>query len=138
MHRPTMFPVMRSRYFHRLMSRLALVAVLMLVLLPATGRVLGAASQSDGVWAQMCTMAGMQLVKIPLGGVDPGAPRPSGDMPMDCAYCPLLAALTVLVLWVVLGFGQIAGQRLPAYFPMPRNGRGHPSGLGSRGPPVAL
>ena len=134
-----MIPVMRSRYFHRLMTQLALVAVLMLVLLPAAGRLLGAASQSDGVWAQTCAMAGMQLVKIPLGGVDPGAPRPSGDMPMDdCAYCPLLAALTVLVLWVVLAFVQIAGQRLPASSPVPRNGRGHPCGLGSRGPPIAL
>ena len=133
-----MSAVMRSRSFHRLMSRLALVAVLMLVLLPATGRVLGATSQPDGVWAQMCTMAGLQLVKIPLGDVDPGAPRPSGDMPMDCAYCTLLAALAMLVLWLVLAFPQMAGQRLPAFPPVPRSGRGHPSGLGSRGPPVAL
>ncbi|HSM11404.1 MAG TPA: DUF2946 family protein, partial [Lysobacter sp.] len=135
---PIMSAVIRSRSFHRSMSRLALVALLMLLLLPATGRVLGAASQSDGVWAQMCTMTGLQLVKIPLGDVDPGAPRPSGDMPMDCAYCPLLAALTMLVLWVVLAFPQLAGQRLAAFGPVPRNGRGHPSGLGSRGPPVAL
>lgn len=130
--------LMRSRSFHRLMGRLALVAVLMLVLLPAIGRVLGAASQSDGVWAQMCTMAGLQLVKIPLGNADPGAPRPSGDMPMDCAYCPLLAALTMLVLWLVLAFPQLAGQRLAAFPSVPRRGHGHPTGLGSRGPPVAL
>lgn len=120
------------------MSRMALVAVLLLVLLPATGRVLGAASQADGVWTQMCTMAGLQLVKIPLANADPDPTQPAGDMPMDCDYCPLLSALTALVLWVVLAVPPLAARRVPVLRSVPRLGRGHPSGVGSRGPPIAL
>ena len=120
------------------MSHLALVAVLLLVLLPTTGRVLGTASQADGVWAQICTMAGLQLVKVPLLDIGPAPPRPAGDMQMDCDYCPLLSALTALLLWVVLAFPQLAARRIPVFRPVPRLGWGHPSGLGSRGPPIAL
>lgn len=130
--------VIRSLAFHHLMSRLALVAVLLLLLLPTTGRVLGAASQADGAWAQMCTMAGLQLVKIPLVDADAGPARPAGDMPMDCDYCPLLSVLTALVLWVVLAFPQLAAKLAAVLAAPPRYGRGHPSGLGSRGPPIAL
>ena len=120
------------------MTRLALVAVLLLLLLPTTGRVLGAASQADGAWAQMCTMAGLQLVKIPLADADPGPARPAGEMPMDCDSCPLLSALTVVVLWVVLAFPQLAARLAAVLAAPPRYGLGHPSGLGSRGPPIAL
>ena len=130
--------VIRSLVLHHLMSRLALVAVLMLLLLPTTGRVLGAASQADGAWAQMCTMAGLQLVKIPLADADHVPTQPDGDMPMDCDYCPLLSALTALVLWVVLAFPQLAARLATVLAAPPRYGRGHPSGLGSRGPPIAL
>ena len=130
---------MRSPCFHRLMSRLALLAVLMLVLMPAAGRLMEAASEPDGILTQMCTMAGLQMVMIPLGEVDPGAPPPAGGMAMDCEYCLLSAALAVLLLSLILVFAQAAGQRLPSVFLVPRNnGRGHPSGLGSRGPPIAL
>ena len=120
------------------MSRLALVAVLLLLALPTTGRVMGAASQADGAWAQMCTMAGMQLVKIPLANADPGPALPAGEMPMDCDYCPLLGALTVLVLWVVLALPRLEARLAPVLAAPPRYGLGHHSGLGSRGPPIAL
>lgn len=131
-----MATVIRSLALHQLMSRLALAAVLLLLALPTTGRVMGAAAQADGAWAQMCTLAGMQLVKIPLA--DPGPTRPVGEMPMDCDYCPLLGALTALLLWVVLAFPRPAARLAAVRSAPPRYGLGHPSGLGSRGPPIAL
>lgn len=128
--------VIRARAFHRAMHCLALVAVLLLALLPATGRMLESQPQADGVWAQICTLAGLQQVQLP--ALDPEPSPPAGERGMDCAYCPLLSALAPLLLWVLLLFPQPAAQPVPILRSPPRGGRGHPSGLGSRGPPIAL
>jgi hypothetical protein len=127
------------------MSLLALAAMLLLLLVPTVGRVLSARSDaSDGVWTQMCTMAGLKLVKLTPGdanpvGPDPAKPSPAGNgMADDCAYCPVLNALVALVLWAVFAFPAAPTRQLPpARAPLPRT-RWHPSGLGSRGPPIAL
>ncbi len=135
---------MRSTAFHRRMSCLALVAMLLLSALPTLGRLSAGPGASDGMWAQICTMAGLKLVKLAPGDANPldPPPAPAGDggaMPgPDCAYCPLLAAVVVLLLAIAFaspararGIPAEVRRRAPWKFR-------HPNGLGSRGPPIAL
>jgi hypothetical protein len=127
------------------MTLLALAAMLMLLALPTVGRVLSASSAGqDGVWAQMCTMAGLKLVKIAPGDanpVDPPTPKsPAGSMLAgeDCAYCPVLSGMLVLLLCLsFLAPSSIRCAFSPWRLIAPRAFL-HPSGLGSRGPPVVL
>ena len=127
------------------MSLLALAAMLMLLLVPTVGRLLAGASggRDGGVWTQMCTMAGLKLVKVSAGDanpLDPITPKPGGDLPMqDCAYCPVLNTLAALVLCVVFAFAATTRQPQASSrrTPLPWT-RWHPCGLGSRGPPLAL
>lgn len=129
--------VIRARAFRRTMHCLALVAALLLALLPTMGRMAESRPQADGVWVQICTLAGLQQMQLP--ALDPEPSPPSGERGMDCAYCPLLSALAPLLLWVLLLlWPQPAATPIPALRAPPRGGRGHPSGLGSRGPPIAL
>lgn len=129
--------VIRARAFRRTMHCLALVAALLLALFPTMGRMAESRPQADGVWVQICTLAGLQQVQLP--ALDPEPSPPSGDRGMDCAYCPLLSALAPLLLWVpLLVWPQPAATPIPALRAPLRGGRGHPSGLGSRGPPIAL
>lgn len=129
----------------RTMNQLALVAMLLLLALPTVGRVLNAASpDAGGVWAQMCTMAGLKLVKIAPGDatpLDPPAPKsPAGSMLAgeDCAYCPILGGMAVLVLYVLFGVPVVSHLApIPWRLFAPRT-FAYPSGLGSRGPPIAL
>jgi len=129
------------------MTLLALAAMLLLLSLPTVGRVMAAASpDSQGAWAQMCTMAGLKLVKIAPGGVStslaPGsldAPAPKHVVPgEDCAYCPVLASLAMLLVWTLLAPLHSPQRALPASRRTPLRDFLHPSGLGSRGPPIAL
>ena len=53
----------------------------------------------------------------------------------DCEHCALLNALTALLLFTVLAFLQPAARLVATFPPLPRRMRGHPTGLGSRGPP---
>lgn len=138
---------MRHPRFQLRMSLLALAAVLLLVLVPTVGRLLSASTSGadDGLWAQMCTMAGLKLVKLAPDAVNPLTPKPAplpsgGDDASlhDCAYCPLLNAVAVLVLWVVFAFPQIVVSLRPWRRAPVRFSRGHPCGLGSRGPPLVL
>jgi len=123
------------------MSLLALAAVLLLVLVPTASRVLSAGAAPSGAWAQMCTVAGLKLVKLAPAAADAsaGVPAPgSGDgaAKPDCAYCPLAQALAVCVSWIVLALPR-GPVRVPAWPGLRiRSGRGHPCGLGSRGPPA--
>ena len=136
---------MRNAVFHRRMSWLALVAMLLLSTLPTWGRLTAGPGAADGVWAQICTMAGLKLVKLVPGDADPLDPPPAppagddGAMPgPDCAYCPLLAAVAVLLLSIAFALPPHAIRR-PAEVRRTAPWRfRHPSGLGSRGPPPAL
>jgi len=132
---------MRDLTFQRRMSLLALAAMLLLVLTPTLGRLMSSRdTSSDGIWAQMCTMTGLKLVKLAPANIDPTPPKPAGgDAPMqDCAYCPLLNALATLVVCVVLAFPQVTARLLPRRRVLSPRAQFHPCGLGSRGPPVAL
>ncbi|HEY0502095.1 MAG TPA: DUF2946 family protein [Lysobacter sp.] len=133
---------MRNPAFHRRMTLLALAAMLLLLSLPTVGRVLSASSaDSQGAWAQMCTMAGLKLVKLAPAG-DAGSlesPAPKHALPgEDCAYCPVLAGLAMLLVWTLFAAPPAARRALPPWRQAPLRAFTHPSGLGSRGPPIAL
>lgn len=121
------------------MSLLALAAALLLLLVPTVGRLLAGDGARGGLWAQMCTAAGLtwvQLAPAPAPQPDPHAAHDDGMASgEECAYCPLLATMLVVVVSIWL-----ARVRTPA----PRRGLrrlslptpGYPCGLGSRGPPA--
>ncbi|MEZ5485248.1 MAG: DUF2946 family protein [Lysobacteraceae bacterium] len=130
---------MKTPAFQRGMARLALAAMLLLALLPTSGRLLAGQPDTDGIWVQLCTRAGLVWVNLAADAApatDLGAATGSLSGVGDCPYCPVL--------------GGIALPRtlLPAFFPTsdrlawtrwhqpdrPRDP--HPSGLGSRGPPL--
>jgi len=133
---------MRNPAFHRWMTLLALAAMLLLLSLPTVGRALsGASADSQGAWAQICTMAGLKLVKLAPGGdTNPlGPPAPKPMMPgEECAYCPVLAGLAMLLVWTLLAPLQSPRHQAPPTRKAPLRDFLHPSGLGSRGPPIAL
>ena len=129
---------MNARAFQEWAGRLALVALLMLAVVPSAGRLVHAATDAGRVHIHGLAMqahAG-HVQASPAGGNDEATPRPApGDA--DCDYCPLLASL--------LPVGQVA--LVPSALPLrftaaampsaPRLPWSHPSGLGSRGPPVS-
>lgn len=121
------------------MNLLALAAMLLLALLPTFGRLLQAGQGIAGdAWTQMCTAAGMKLVKSPFAIGQPDAPSPIPDgsgMGADCAYCPLLGTLTAAVVALVLAVLAFAPVALPSRRGDSPRTRFYPAGLGSRGPP---
>jgi hypothetical protein len=128
---------MRSLTFHRLMARLALAAVLLLALAPTVNRLLDSGFPgAGGLWEQMCTAHGLKLVQLPLDRADAGQSQSQGDTGGDCAYCPLLNALTALALCVLLFFPQTIGRFLNSPIRAQLRSRICPGGLGARGPPL--
>lgn len=122
------------------MTRLALLALLLVALAPAVSRVLAAGStQLLAGWSQLCTSAGLQLLPSPASSPSGKSSAPMG-MPADadCAYCPLAASLPLLLL--CLGFALVVHARwIPPSRPSPAlHGAAHLRGLGCRGPPLAL
>jgi hypothetical protein len=126
------------------MARLALLAILLLALVPTLGRLAQprtAGSDAAPSWAAMCTMRGLQPVLLPVAahgaiqgnGEAPAAPLGSG---VDCAYCPLLATTIPLAIAPVsvppaaLPPTALCTSRASTAHP-----GSHPCGLGSRGPP---
>ena len=128
------------------MTLLALAAMLLLLSLPTAGRILSASSDdAQGAWAQMCTMAGLKLVKLAPGGEAnplgdaPGRPAPNHLVPgEDCAYCPVLAGLAMLLVWTLFAAPTLPSRPSTPLRRSPLRDFLHPSGLGSRGPPIAL
>jgi len=129
--------MIRSASFQRPMRALALAAVLLLALMPSAARLLAsrAGAGAHAGWVELCTMAGLKLVKLDPAAPaapDPAAPAHGGD----CDYCPLLHSLAVPTPAPAMALASLpplpapvlrAPQRLPAV----------PStGLGSRGPPA--
>jgi len=119
----------------------ALVAVLLLALLPTLGRVARSSAEADRV-VQLCTVQGLKTVHLAsdlISGTSgmPGMPgHGTGRDGDDCSYCPLLAGL-------VIGFAAVLGLLAspPPQRPLTRQRAHrlpwhHPSGLGSRGPPA--
>ena len=102
---------MRGRAFRSRMNLLALVAISLLALLPTFGRLaqIRQGATADA-WTQMCTVAGLKLVKLPAGTTGQSDP-PSSAIDracMDCSYCPLLSTLTAAVVALVLSLLSFA------------------------------
>ena len=124
----------------QLMRLPALVAVLLLALLPTFGRIAQPSPHLQGSVIELCTAQGLKAMHVAAAALTgdhasmPGHPMdPTGD---DCGYCPLLAGL-VLAFAVMLGL--LASRPIASPLATPRTFRPtwhHPSGLGSRGPPA--
>lgn len=132
---------------------LALLAALLLALVPTLGRLAQASTASRAApvaqqaLAALCTMEGMKQVALPVLAAasthahlrhDVPAPMPHhpNDAGQDCDYCPLLASLVVLAVIALGLWPRPASACSVAARPAIRVARRHPSGLGSRGPPL--
>lgn len=132
--------VLRSRSLDRTMTRLALLAVLLLALAPSVSRVLASATpQVLAGWSELCTTMGLKTLPSEarsFGDASPVAPKmPGADA---CDYCPLAASLSLLLLAIAL-LPPVLQRHASFLHVAPRlriddNLRG----LGSRGPPILL
>ena len=129
----------RSATFRQPMARLALVAVLLLALVPTLGRLAQAREAGFTAarsWAALCTARGMEPVLLPGGahgnGEAPASPHGAGD----CDYCPLLpTTLPVVVAPLSVPPALAPSPALCTSHALPTREEPHPCGLGSRGPP---
>ena len=129
--------VIRSPAFQRPMRALALAAVMLLALMPSAARLLasGAGTGAHAGWVELCTMAGLKLVKL-----DPAAPAaPERGAPAhggDCDYCPLLQTLTPAAAPPAMALAALPPLPAPALRAAQRLPAAPATGLGSRGPPA--
>ena len=148
--------MLRAARFHATMARLALVAALLLAVLPTLGRLAPrlaeAAQVAQADLVALCTAQGLEYVDPatlhtgthahPAGdaghGSHGGAPeQPHDHNAPDCAYCPLLLSLLVASAWLLWLRAGAARGALPTWPARPTRAFVHPCGLGSRGPPRA-
>jgi len=128
-------------HLSRTMLRLALLASLLLALVPSLVR-LGGHTHAHGFSpARVAGMHAMHRLHAH-GGAMPGAgggvPWTPADDDGDCAYCPLLASLALATFVLLVLPPQRAPGWQPAWFTIaPKHSIRHPCGLGSRGPPLA-
>lgn len=130
------------------MARLALLAILLLALVPTLGRLAqasAAAGEAAPSWAAMCTARGLESIRLPVAAHDPtydavpatgGAPAAPHGAAGDCDYCPLLAA----AIPATVATHSIPPAALPpalcTFRALAARAQPHPCGLGSRGPPA--
>jgi hypothetical protein len=133
--------LMNSRSFRQTMLWLAMIATLLMALMPSLVRVTGHAFDMqdqvsaqavavDGTMHSMCGHNGMM-------GATSRSVRHGNNGCGDCEYCPLLAslALPVLALLILPTQGSPAGFLSRRLVALPVAER-YPCGLGSRGPPL--
>ena len=153
---------MKHRLFHRWMTCWAYAATLALVLVPTIGRLAGQASMPMDHGATAGALAHLAAAHAQPYGTDPGmvetrvhamahasahtgdatdSPTTSEsshhDLDEDCAYCPLLLGTIALPVPVLLAALPLRSPLMP--IPAIRSAvlERHPTGLGSRGPPLA-
>ena len=132
--------ILRSRHFHTWMARLALAAILLVSAMPTVSRWLESSAQRlPDVVLAMCSVDGLVMKPASLLDDAGKAPAPTGAMPdAYCAYCPLLASLTPVLLALAILLPPLRRALLPArsspVVPAPPLLRG----LGARGPPILL
>jgi len=119
------------------MRALAMAAVLLLALMPSAARLLAsrAGAGAHAGWVELCTMAGLKLVKLDPAAPaspDPGAPAHGGD----CDYCPLLASLDAAAPPPPMAFAPLPALPAPSLRATQHLGAAPSVGLGSRGPPA--
>lgn len=126
----------RALHFQRPMTRLALIAVLLMALSPAVSRWIASSTQWLPGLVELCTVEGLKLVDVSGFGRDAAkSPPPGHAMQADCAYCPLLAGAALLLAAALL-FPQVLASVLPARTASPPVFSSLFPGLGSRGPPL--
>lgn len=121
------------------MTRLALLAVLLLALAPSVSRVLASGTtQVLAGWSELCTSMGLKTL--------PSEARSLSDMPAPgmpaggdyCDYCPLAASLSLLILFLAFLLPMPPKAVSPTWtvprLRIPANLRG----LGGQGPPALL
>ena len=134
---------MRLRGSHRWWLALALAAAMLLSLLPTVGRLAQAAAPThephDGIAAvALCTVQGLRRIALP-PALAQKPPRPEAPAPhpaQDCDYCPLLAGLVALAIVALALWPPALPVPLERFRDAHRIAAHHPSGLGSRGPPL--
>ncbi|HTD29496.1 MAG TPA: DUF2946 family protein [Xanthomonadaceae bacterium] len=132
---------MRTRSFQTFMLRLALIAALLMTIMPSLMRVSGHTHSGHGnvsVPGDMGRMHAHHGHDAMVGGVGHAVPPHGAGDQDDCAYCPLLASLAVLAFVLLI----LPPLRPPAWIParqghVPRVAARYPCGIGSRGPPLA-
>jgi len=117
------------------MRALSLLAVLFLLVMPLAARQLAARAQESGSWAELCTMAGLKLVKIDAGV--PAAPDHGSQHAGDCEYCPLLHSLAAPGAPPAMALAQLPPTPAPKLLAAQHAPPTPFVGLGSRGPPAA-
>ncbi|PJK14921.1 hypothetical protein CO613_03585 [Lysobacteraceae bacterium NML07-0707] len=121
---------------HWLLLRLALLAALLLAMLPTLGRLAQAASSTASESIAVCTVNGVQLITA--ASQPPDGSLPAGQStPHDCAYCPLLAGLLILAA-LILRLLQRPRASCPSIPAPPVANHYRLAGLGPRGPPASL
>lgn len=139
---------MRNPRLHAAIARVALLAALLLAVVPTLGRL--APRVAHAGLAALCTAEGLRYVEVaafaaatPVAGphhagapgTAPGHPHDPGAP--DCTYCPLLLSLLAAGCWLLWLRAALAGAA-PGWWPAAASrGFVHPCGLGSRGPPRA-
>lgn len=133
--------MLRHPSLQRMMSRLALVAVLLMVVAPTVSRWM----KSDTLeflpgLTEICTTLGLKSVNTATWGQDPARiPVPDhAGMEMDCAYCPLLAGTALLLLALALLLPPQEASGVSRVLASVFRGSSTFPGLGSRGPPLYL
>jgi hypothetical protein len=117
------------------MRALSLLAVLFLLVMPLAARQLAARAQESGSWAELCTIAGLKLVKLDAGvPVAPGSGMQHGGG--DCDYCPLLHSLAAPAPPPAMALASLPPAAAPAMRAAQRFETTPLVGLGSRGPPA--
>lgn len=131
--------ILRSTRFQHWMARLALAAILLLSVMPSVSRWLESTAPRlpDAVLA-MCTVDGLAMQPASLLGDAGKLPAPTGAMPDDCGYCPLLASLTPLLLALVILLPPLRRVLLPTWAQPALHAVPLLRGLGARGPPILL
>ena len=121
------------------MTRLALLAVLLLALAPSANRVLsGASPQLLASWAELCTSTGLKWMSIETGAFS-DAPIPSMPAGDDhCDYCPLAASLSPLILFLAFLLPFRANVPVLAWSVPRLRKPANLRGLGGQGPPILL
>lgn len=130
-------------------SLLSLLAVLLLNLTPASGRMAQALAYADADTsitrhaaptepALHAKHADSAHASLPLQVEhSPAAPSPHEQHKADCDYCPLLSALLGFALAVLLLAQWTGGTARIVAVARACRWQRHPCGLGSRGPPLA-
>lgn len=126
---------MNARAFQEWIGRLALLAALMLVAVPTAGRVLHVSGGT--AQARIAHLAaGHHAHAAPVADGRPALAPLAAPGDADCDYCPLLSSLITATRFATTPAALLPPAATPASPVAPRLPWLHPSGLGSRGPPL--